>query len=118
MLLVAPAERFHQQRRSEPLAVEVGLNADRRQVPMRIAWMVGRHLAQHGGSIRHHVPRHALVQDSGDRILVRFHTRRKPQRTSEIAVDEPCVPVEKALPANTRMIRPKWARDRSGSLYI
>jgi hypothetical protein len=97
MLLVAPAERFGQQRRSEPLAMEVGLNADRRQIPMRIAWMVGRHLAKHGIHIRHDVGRHALIHDSGDRIFVRLHTRRNPQRTPEIAVDPPNGPGREGL---------------------
>ncbi len=107
MLLVAPAERFGQQRRSEPLAMEVGLNADRRQIPMRIGWMVGRHLAKHGIHIRHDVGRHALIHDSGDRIFVRLHTRRKPQRTPRLPLIRQTVPVEKALPANARMNRPK-----------
>src|SRR5260370_16714416 len=90
VLLVASAERFPQQRRSEPLAVQMGFNAYCGQVPMRIAWVVGRHLAEHGTHIRHHIARHALLQDGGDRILVRLHTRWKPQRTPEIAVDAPC----------------------------
>ena len=97
MLLVTPAERFREQRRSLPLAAQVGLNSDGRQVPMRIAWVVGRHLAKHGIHIRHHVARHALVQDGGDRTLVRLHTRRQPQRTPEIAVDAPCRPARKGF---------------------
>ena len=72
MLLVALDEPFRQQRRSESLAVEVGFNADRRQVPMRIAWMIGRHLAKYGIRIRLDVGRHALLQNSGARILVRL----------------------------------------------
>ena len=75
--------------------------------PMRSAWVVGHHFGKHSVHIRHHVARQALVQDSGDRILVRLHTRRKPQRTPEIAVDAPCRSARKGLPRERRMNRPK-----------
>jgi hypothetical protein len=45
VLLVAPAECRTEQRRSEPLAAEIELNTHRRQGPVRIAWVVGHHLA-------------------------------------------------------------------------
>src|SRR5262245_14890769 len=101
-VLVAPAERFNKERRSDPLTVELGLHADCCQIPMRFAWVVGSHLAKHGVHILHDVVRQAFVQDGPDRILVRLHAGGSHSAPPKWPSMRHAVPVEKALPAKAR----------------
>src|SRR5919201_4068626 len=51
MIPVAAAKGFPQERRPAALALMGGIDADQRQVPVRVARMVARHLFEDGGKI-------------------------------------------------------------------
>jgi hypothetical protein len=83
MILIAPAKGVLQQSCAVTVAMTGRIDADQRQVPVRLLRMVGSHRFEHGGKLAFPSRRQACP----DCLLIELATRREPKRYSPIVRD-------------------------------
>jgi len=70
---------------TQALALIHRIDADQRQIPVRLLGMVIRHLLHHGDPVPADMRRHGLLHQDAHRLFVRLGARRQPERCSLVA---------------------------------
>lgn len=98
-LSVTARERIRHERIAVSLAPVRRINADQRQVPVWLARVVLSHLAEHRHGVIKLRGRQRVIHDTSKRLLIRLHTRRKPERRTGVIANGMGAVVDERLAA-------------------